>query len=400
MLKKLKLKNQKNKYNRKLFLKISKKAILTIAFLFIFPNSLLFSQESIFKERYLWVVRTSMVSEESIDKMLEYAVINRFNNIVVQVRGRGDAFYNSKYVPKSSLIKKLDFDPLSYLIPIAKKKGLDVHVWLNTYLLWSSSVKPLQSEHLINSKKDWLDQNDFAQLNINSIIKKNRNRNNGFEGIYLSPAHPKVNSYLLKVFKELIEEYDIDGIHLDYIRYHDSGYGKNPYAIANYRKYNSSIEQVSGLDINQYSTQQWNDYLRKSITDLVSATKDMITLLDPSIELSAAVKPSLYEARERFYQEWDVWLVAGYLDKAFLMNYATDLKVFAANIDIMYDNLPNKYRNKIVMGISTYNQNPQEALIKVKYTKVTRFNSVAFFSYNSLSQNKTYFQKIKNYIYK
>ena len=126
----------------------------------------------------------------------------------------------------------------------------------------------------------------------------------------------------------------------------------------------------------------------------------MITLINPKIELSAAVKPSLYEARERFYQEWDVWLVAGYLDKAFLMNYATDLRVFAANIDIMYDNLPKKYRRKIVMGISTYNQNPDEALTKVKYTKVTRFSSVAFFSYNSLVQNKTYFQKIKNYIYK
>ena len=65
-----------------------------------------------------------MVAEESIDRMIEYAVINRFNNIVVQVRGRGDAFYNSAFVPKSSLIKNVDFDPLAYLIPKAKQKGL------------------------------------------------------------------------------------------------------------------------------------------------------------------------------------------------------------------------------------------------------------------------------------
>ena len=381
------------------FLISLRKAILIIAFLFIIPNPLL-SQESIFKERYLWVVRTSMVSKESIEKMVQYAVINRFNNIVVQVRGRGDAFYNSKFVPKSSLIKQLDFDPLAYLIPLAKKKGLDVHVWLNTYLLWSSSVRPLQSEHLINTQSKWIDQNDVGQLNMNDLLNKNKNRKNGFEGIYLSPAHPKVNSYLLSVFKELAEEYDIDGIHLDYIRYHDSGYGKNPYSIASYKKYNSSNSEISSSSLDRFSSQQWNDFKRKSITDLVSATKDMITLINPKIELSAAVKPSLYEARERFYQEWDVWLVAGYLDKAFLMNYATDLRAFAANIDIMYDNLPKKYRRKIVMGISTYNQNSDEALTKVKYTKVTRFSSVAFFSYNSLAQNKTYFQKIKNYIYK
>ena len=70
------------------------------------PNSLL-SQESIFKERYLWVVRTSMVSKESIDQMVQYAVINRFNNIVVQVRGRGDAFYNSKFVFKGLKLAKI-----------------------------------------------------------------------------------------------------------------------------------------------------------------------------------------------------------------------------------------------------------------------------------------------------
>ena len=221
---------------------------MIIAFLFIIPNPLL-SQESIFKERYLWVVRTSMVSKESIEKMVQYAVINRFNNIVVQVRGRGDAFYNSKFVPKSSLIKQLDFDPLAYLIPLAKKKGLDVHVWLNTYLLWSSSVRPLQSEHLINTQSKWIDQNDVGQLNMNDLLNKNKNRKKGFEGIYLSTSHPNVNSYLLSVFKELSEEYDIDGIHLDYIRYHDSGYGKNPYAIANYKKYISSSNEISSSSL-------------------------------------------------------------------------------------------------------------------------------------------------------
>ena len=341
-----------------------------------------------------------MVSKKSIDEMIQFAVLNRFNNIVIQVRGRGDAFYNSKFVPKSSLIKDLDFDPLAYVLPAAKEKGLKVHVWLNAYLLWSSSVKPIQNEHLANTKIEWIDHNQLQNKSLKELLIDNKNRKNGFEGIYLSPGHPNVNKYLLKVFKELVDEYDIDGIHLDYIRLHDQGYGKNPYAIANFRKYNNSNNQIDALSLDQYSSQEWNDFLRKSITELVSDTKDMIMLSNPRIELSAAVKPSLYEARERFSQEWDVWLVAGYLDKAFVMNYAADLKIFAANIDIMYDNLPKKYRDRVVVGIATYNQSAEEALTKVKYAKVTRFSSVAFFSYNSLAQSKAYFQTIKNYIYK
>ena len=341
-----------------------------------------------------------MVSKKSIDEMIQFAVLNRFNNIVIQVRGRGDAFYNSKFVPKSTLIKDLDFDPLAYVLPAAKEKGLKVHVWLNAYLLWSSSVKPIQNEHLANTKIEWIDHNQLQNKSLKELLIDNKNRKNGFEGIYLSPGHPNVNKYLLKVFKELVDEYDIDGIHLDYIRLHDQGYGKNPYAIANFRKYNNSNNQIDALSFDQYSSQEWNDFLRKSITELVSDTKDMIMLSNSRIELSAAVKPSLYEARERFSQEWDVWLVAGYLDKAFVMNYAADLKIFAANIDIMYDNLPKKYRDRVVVGIATYNQSAEEALTKVKYAKVTRFSSVAFFSYNSLAQSKAYFQTIKNYIYK
>ncbi len=341
-----------------------------------------------------------MVSKKSIDEMIQFAVLNRFNNIVIQVRGRGDAFYNSKFVPKSSLIKDLDFDPLAYVLPTAKEKGLKVHVWLNAYLLWSSSVKPIQNEHLANTKIEWIDHNQLQNKSLKELLIDNKNRKNGFEGIYLSPGHPNVNKYLLKVFKELVDEYDIDGIHLDYIRLHDQGYGKNPYAIANFRKYNNSNNQIDALSLDQYSSQEWNDFLRKSITELVSDTKDMIMLSNSRIELSAAVKPSLYEARERFSQEWDVWLVAGYLDKAFVMNYAADLKIFAANIDIMYDNLPKKYRDRVVVGIATYNQSAEEALTKVKYAKVTRFSSVAFFSYNSLAKSKAYFQTIKNYIYK
>ena len=348
----------------------------------------------------MWVVRTSLTSKKSIDDMINFATLNRFNNIIVQVRGRGDAFYNSKFVSKSTLIKDLDFDPLAYLIPKAKDKGLVVHAWFNTYLLWSSAVKPNQKEHLVNTRMDWIDHNEVQKKSLEEFLIDNKNRKNGFEGIYLSPGHPSVNKYLLRIFKELVDNYDIDGIHLDYIRLHDQGYGKNPYSVANFNKYNKSSTKVDVFSLDQYSNQQWNDFLRKSITGLVSDTKDMIRLSNPKIELSAAVKPNLYEARERFSQEWDVWLVAGYLDKALVMNYAADLKVFAANIDIMYDNLPKKYRDKIVMGIATYNQSSQEALTKVKYTKVTRFSSLAFFSYNSLIQNRTYFQNIKNYIYK
>ena len=88
-------------------------------------------------------------------------------------------------------------------------------------------------------------------------------------------------------------------------------------------------------------------------------------------DFNTLLKPNLNEAKQRYYQEWDVWLAAGYLDKAMIMNYSPDLKVFSNNINILFRNLPLKYRNKIVMGLATYNQTSDQVVNKIKYSYQT-----------------------------
>ena len=374
------------------------RAMFTLALLF---SSIwaLDNQTSQFEGRYLWVVRNTLTTKQGIDRMLEFATLNRFNHLLVQVRGRGDAYYNSDIVPKSHFIQQIDFDPLNYLIPKAKEKGINVHAWVNTYILWSSNKKPLHEDHILYKNPKWMDQNNNLEMNINNELKKNNYSNNGYEGLYLAPNHPKVNSYLVQVFRELIENYDLDGLHLDYVRYQDSEYGQNPQAIEYYSKYNNAIAESDISKMNPSELSLWSSYRRKSVTDLVKETKKMLNYVNPTIELTAAVKPNLYQARERFFQEWDVWIAAGYIDKVLIMNYAKDLKVFASNIDIIYDNLPSKYWGKMVMGIATYNQSPIDVINKIKYSKVTRFKSISFFSYNVIEQNPRYFPPIKKILY-
>ena len=370
--------------------------IIALLFSFIWPFN---NQNSQFEGRYLWVVRNTLTTKNSIDRMIQFATLNRFNHIMVQVRGRGDAYYKSDIVAKSHLIQEIDFDPLSYLIPKAKEKGIYNHAWLNAYILWSSNKKPLQENHLLYSRPSWLDQKSNLKIDINNELQKNNVSNIGYEGLYLSPNHPKVNSYLVKVFRELAENYEIDGLHLDYIRYQDSEYGQNPQAIEYYKKYNSSNLKPVISQMNSSELSRWNTFKRKSVTDLVKETKKMLDFVNPNIELTAAVKPNLYQARERFFQEWDVWIAAGYIDKVLIMNYSKDLKGFASNIDIIYDNLPSKYWGKIVMGIATYNQPPSDVINKIKYSKVTRFKAISFFSYNVIEQNPKYFPPIKKILY-
>ena len=68
------------------------------------------------------------------------------------------------------------------------------------------------------------------------------------------------------------------------------------------------------------------------------------------------------------FQEWDLWLSAGYLDWAVPMNYMVKNEDFIQNMYLIRDNLPSKYHDKIVVGISTYNQNPKLAGKKITKT--------------------------------
>ncbi|MBT3617205.1 MAG: family 10 glycosylhydrolase [Candidatus Marinimicrobia bacterium] len=380
---------------------ILRRAANIVALLFLYNN--LNAEVSLFQHRYLWIVRDAMTSEKKISAAVKYADQNGFNHILVQVRGRGDAYYKSGIVPKSIFIEESEFDPLADILLKAKLRGIKVHAWVNTYLIWSKNKIPTQRTHLLFKNSDWLDSNGKGSISFPNDIKQYKPEN-GDEGFYLAPHHPEVNKYLLSVFRELVAKYDLDGIHLDYVRFQNSSYGRNQTAMSVFLKKGGIDPGKSLSDLApDYSERQalaeWSDYRRQAITKFVRDVSKMIKVIRPTCQLSAAVKPNLYQARNVFLQEWDVWLAAGYLDWAMPMNYTPDLRTFADNVNIIYDHLPARYREKIIMGIGTYNQSPLDAADKVTYTSITRFRGISLFSYNSLNKNPRYIQEIRDRIF-
>ena len=74
--------------------------------------------------RGVWIIRNNITSKEKIDEILNNAVKKRFNNLIIQIRGRGDAYYNSKFVTIAENVryKIKEFDPLHYFIKEVCKK--------------------------------------------------------------------------------------------------------------------------------------------------------------------------------------------------------------------------------------------------------------------------------------
>ena len=381
---------------------ISSRAILQVALLFTLNFNIIFSKDidkgNSFNYQCLWVVRDALQSRKSIDDLINFASEKNINDLFVQVRGRGDALYKSQMIPRSQLLPNNEFDPLSYLLQNIKGKGIKVHAWVNVYLIWSNRTMPIDKKHIIYNNEDWVDTIEEWPLDINRQLNR-VSRNNQGEGVFLAPNHPEVSNYLVSVFKEIIDNYEIDGLHLDYIRYQDADYGRNPYAIAKFKKDVGRDPNPWFLEMERSNVasqrlignlKQWNNAKRSSITNLVKEIKELINDTRPNIMLSAAVKPNLYVARERFLQEWDVWLAAGYVDWVVPMNYSPIMSDFSQNISVINDNFPKKYRDKIIMGIALYNQSSVDAAKKIKYSIEEKFVGISVFSYNQMKRNSDY----------
>ena len=284
-----------------------------------------------------------MVNKETIDEVLVFAENNNFNHIFAQVRGRGDAYYNSNIVPKSHLVDT-DFDPLNYLLNNNTNKNIKIHAWINIYYLWSSKFFPKQANHLFFKQPLWLDRSEKDNyINKGNYLNHNKGLNVSGEGFYLAPTNPFVKKHLVNVVDELSKKYKIDGIHYDYIRFHNSNYGYNKNGLLEFDRLNDYELNVSN---NNYDL-VFSEFRRNSITEFVKEAKQKIEVNSPELIISAAVKPNIYDAKLLFFQQWDLWLSSGYIDWAVPMNYMVNNDEFVQNMYLIKDNLPSKYHNQI-----------------------------------------------------
>lgn len=139
---------------------------------------------------------------------------NNFNAIVFQVRPGGDAMYKSSLEPWSYYLTGKQgkapadgWDPLEFVVKEAHDRGLEVHCWFNPYRAKHSVQKsPLAMPHLA--------------LREEGVVKQFG------DYMWMDPGEKKVQDHSFNVFMDVVERYDIDGIHIDDYFYPYPSYGK------------------------------------------------------------------------------------------------------------------------------------------------------------------------------
>jgi len=355
--------------------------------------------------RALWVLRNTLVSREHIDRMLRQAERAGFNVLFVQVRGRGDAFYLSSIEPRAEALTDSTFDPLSYLIGEAHKYRFGVHVWLNTFLVWSAPWQPRNGSHVMMAHPDWVavlaDGRSLADLSRDEIEAT------GIEGVFLAPGNPDVREHIRGVVRELVTSYKVDGVHLDYIRYPDMNvsydvgtrtdfmrrYGIDPLQIANGSRSVTGLLGASGLEDLRVL---WNKWRVSSVDALVDSLSSDLKAIDPDVKLSAAVIADPGSAIARHAQDWPGWLKSGVLDFAVPMCYSASTR-FVENQVRGISNLVGC--DKFFPGIAIYNQSPGRVVEKVRVLRNMGVKGFSMFCYDPDSPRGFVFSELSNTVF-
>jgi uncharacterized lipoprotein YddW (UPF0748 family) len=145
----------------------------------------------------------SILQQQEFIRILDMHKANGMNAVIVQVRPSSDAFYPSPYEPWSQWLTGVQgkapnpyYDPLQFMIEEAHKRGMEFHAWCNPYRadfsIGKSSIAP---NHVTRTHPEWF---------ISYGGKK-----------YFDPGNPNAREHVVKVIKDLVSRYDVDGIHFD-----------------------------------------------------------------------------------------------------------------------------------------------------------------------------------------
>ncbi|MCH8977712.1 MAG: family 10 glycosylhydrolase [Armatimonadetes bacterium] len=236
--------------------------------------------------------------------ILDRCEANNFNAIIFQVRPGGDAMYKSELEPwsvyltgKQGLAPKGGWDPLSFIVDEAHDRGIEVHCWFNPYRAKHAIQKsPLDPLHL--------------KMRRSNIVKPYG------DYLWMDPGEKEVQDHSFNVFMDVVERYDIDGIHIDdYFYPYPSYAGGDDFPDGpSWRKYR-----------NTGGTLERGDWRRKNVDDFIKRVYEGTKRRKPWVKFGISpfgiARANTPEGVETTFDQYEVlyadavkWIEEGWCD--------------------------------------------------------------------------------------
>jgi uncharacterized lipoprotein YddW (UPF0748 family) len=312
--------------------------------------------------------RTTDIEEQkrSLLEIVQKIKDANFNTIFFQVRARGDAMYKSNYEPWSdrltgTLGQDPGWDPLEFILRQAHARGIEVHAWFNTFRVRNGIARTAgNKKHVAEVHPDWISTVDGE--------------------VWLNPGIPEVCDYLVTVAMDLVKNYDIDGIHFDFIRYPGGEYPDQ----TTYKLYGKGLRK--------------DDWRRENINRFVREFYDSATAVKPMLKVGSAPigiyrnipNANGWQSYSAIYQDSRRWLQENKHDYLAPQVYWTlgnqksdpDFAVLAK------DWSENSYGKHIYIGLGAYKPEVFEQLpLLIDVTRLYGNKGNSFFRYDFIKNN-------------
>ena len=263
--------------------------------------------------------------KQQLCQMLDRLKLAGINTVLLQTRVRATTIYPSNFEPWDECLSgkpgmSPGYDALQLAIDECHRRGMELHAWVVTI--------PVGKWNTYGCKR--------IRQRYPSLIKKI-----GDEG-YMNPDSYHTADYLSNICQEIAERYDIDGIHLDYIRYPET----------------------------------WRGKMRAdNITSIVQTIHDRVKSCKPWVKLSCSpigkyddlsrYRSNGWNARRRVAQDAQLWLRTGLMDQLYPMMYFQGNNFYPFALDWQ----ENSYGRTIVSGLGIYLLNPREGRFQLSEIK-------------------------------
>jgi uncharacterized lipoprotein YddW (UPF0748 family) len=274
-----------------------------------------FAQANADEFRGLWVDAwgPDLWSSSGVSTVISNARAGHFNAVVCQVRRRADSLYRiTPYEPVCTDVAP-GYDPLADLIAQGHdtsggKQRLEVHAWLVTYHAWGgTNAAPVGHPYLVHP--DWL------------MLDSGSNALQTFD-----PGHAEVQRQTFNVAMNILTNYAVDGLNLDYIRYSGTSEGYNSNSVARFNRQTGRSGMPAPED------EVWKQWRRDQVTALLRKIYLNTISLRPSVKVScdtvtwspAPVSDATWTNSRPYrevLQDWRAWMEEGLMDLNLPMCY-------------------------------------------------------------------------------
>jgi uncharacterized lipoprotein YddW (UPF0748 family) len=324
------------------------------------------------------------LQQEEYVQMLDELQAMGINTVFVQVRPSADSLYPSKLVPWSKILQGIqglapNYDPLAFMIAETHRRGMEFQAWFNPFRANTvANTENLASNHVALTNPEW--------------IVKSGNK------MYINPGIPEARKQIIDVVMEVVNNYEIDGVHLDDYFYPSDGKFDDDLTYATYNSNSIATKDDWRRDnINQF-VQQLGQSIHLAKPAVQFGISPFGVWRNQSMDVTGSDSKASVTAYDNMYADVRTWIRQDWIDYVVPQIYWS-MSFQAARYDKLVDWWANEVRGtnvKLFVGHSPYKlgttetgwSTPEEIINQLKYNnKYFEVKGDVYFSAKDLRRN-------------